>query len=66
MEAQVAEKRKKDVPYKEYLNDLIINPVISDNQQFDEAVVRSMESNIIMRNFISNLIEEIEKGNIWI
>lgn len=62
MEAQVAEKRSQDVPYKEYLNNLIINPNISDVQQFEDAVVRSMQSNGIMRDFTSRLIEEISKA----
>ena len=62
MEAQVAEKRKQDIPYKEYLNNLITNPNISDNNQFEDAVIRSMESNGIMRDFTTNLVEEISKA----
>jgi len=61
MEKQVAEKRIQDIPYKEYLNSLIANPTISDNQQFDDAVIRSMQSNGIMKDFVSNLVEEISK-----
>ena len=61
MEAQVAEKRKQDIPYKEYLNNLIDNPIISDNQQFEDAVIRSMQSNGIMKNFTSSLVEKISE-----
>ena len=61
MEAQVAEKRKQDIPYKEYLNNLIANPTISDNQQFEDAVIRSMQSNGIMKNFTSSLVEKISE-----
>lgn len=62
MEAQVAEKRKQDIPYKEYLNNLITNPTISDNQQFQNAVIRSMQSNGIMKDFTSNLVEKISEA----
>ena len=62
MEAQVAEKRKQDIPYKEYLNNLIDNPTISDKQQFENAVIRSMESNGIMKNFTSSLVEKISEA----
>ena len=62
METQVAEKRKQDIPYKEYLNNLINNPIISDNQQFENAVIRSMESNGIMKNFTSSLVEKISEA----
>ena len=62
IEAQVAEKRKQDIPYKEYFNNLIDNPTISDNQQFENAVIRSMESNSIMKNFTSNLVEKISEA----
>ena len=62
MEAQTAEKRQQDVPYKEYLNNLIANPNIINNQQFEDAVQRSMQSNGIMKNFTSSLVEEISKA----
>lgn len=62
MEAQVAEKRKQYIPYKEYLNNLIANPTISDNQQFEDAVIRSMQSNGIMKNFTSSLVEKISEA----
>ena len=61
MEAQVSEKRKQDIPYKEYLNNLISNPTISDNKQFEDAVIQSMKSNNIMKNFTSNIVEEISR-----
>ena len=61
MEAQVAEKRIQDIPYKQYLKDLVANPNISNNQQFEDATIRSMESNSIMNDFTSSLVEEISK-----
>lgn len=62
MEAEIAEKRKQDIPYKEYLKILIVDPNISDNQQFEDAVIRSMQSNSIMKAFASSLVEEISKA----
>lgn len=61
MKVQVLEKRNKDIPYKEYLNSLIVNPAISNNQQFEDAAVRSMESNQIMKDFTSKIVEEISE-----
>ena len=61
IEAQVSEKRQQDVPYKEYFNNLVINPNISNMQQFEDAVVRSMQSNGLMMNFATNLVNEIYK-----
>jgi len=59
MEAQVAEKRKQDIPFKKYFNDLIDNPDITDNEAFQTAVERSMQSNGIMRKFIGDISEKI-------
>lgn len=61
LEAQAAEKRDQDIPYKEYFNNLISNPVISDNKQFEDAVMRSMQSNGIMKGFTSSLVEKISE-----
>ena len=61
IEAQVAEKRKQDIPYKEYFNNLVANPTISDNRQFEDAVIRSMESNGLMKDFTSSLIGKISE-----
>lgn len=61
MEAQVAEKRIQDIPYKQYLKDLVANPNISNNQQFEDAAIRSIQSNSIMNDFTSSLVEEISK-----
>jgi len=61
IEAQVAEKRRQDIPYKEYLASLITNPNITDSQQFEDAVIQSMKSNGIMKNFTNALVEEISK-----
>ena len=62
LEAQVAEKRQQDVPHREFLNGLIANPSTFDSQKFGDAVIRSMQSNGIMKDFISRLIEEISKA----
>lgn len=62
LEAEVAEKRKQDIPYREYLNNLIANPTISDNQQFEDAIIRSMQSNGIMKDFISSLVKKISEA----
>ena len=59
MEAQVLEKRKKDIPYKEYFNNLIENPEISDTEEFESAVLRSMQSNGVMRKFVDGICEKI-------
>ncbi len=61
VEAQVAEKRRQDIPYKEYLASLIANQNIIDNKQFEDAVIQSMKSNAIMKNFTNSLVEEISK-----
>ena len=62
LEAQVAKQRAEDIPYKEYLNNLINNPVIVDYKQFEDAVVRSMQSNGIMRSFATKIVEEISSA----
>ena len=62
LQAQVMEQRKQDIPHKDYLNNLLENPTISDKQQFENSVVRSMESNGLMRNFTSNLVEKISEA----
>jgi len=59
MEAQVAEKRKQDIPYNEYFNNLINNPLITDENQFEAAAIRSMQSNGIIRKFIEQLFEKL-------
>ena len=59
MEAQVAEKRKQDIPYKEYFKTLINNPQITDQAEFESAVIRSMQSNRVMREFVENLCDKV-------
>lgn len=59
MEAQVAGKRKQDIPYKDYFNNLIENPEILDQEEFNSAVVRSMQSNSVMRKFVDTICEKI-------
>ena len=61
IEAQVANKRKQDIPYTEYLTSLITNPIISNNKQFEDAVIQSMRSNGIMKKFTSTLVEEVSR-----
>jgi hypothetical protein len=61
MEAQVAEKRQQDIPFKQYLKDLVNNPRIFDENAFESATIRSMQSNGIIREFVSNLIEKISE-----
>ena len=58
-EAMVLEKRTKDVPYKQYFNNLVENPIVTDEKQFEDATIRSMQSNEIIRIFMSNLIDKI-------
>ena len=61
LEAQVAEKRKADIPYRQYFSNLLVNPLINDKEQFENSVIQSMQSNEIMRDFVSNLVGEISK-----
>lgn len=61
LQAQVEERRREDIPYREYLNGLVANPNISDNQQFENAVIRSMQSNDLMKEFTSGLVREVFK-----
>ena len=63
MEAQVAEKRQQDIPFRQYIKDLVNNPRIFNEDAFESATIRSMQSNGIIREFVDNLIEKIsEKG----
>ena len=59
MEAQVAEQKRKDIPFNEYFNQLIENPEITDEEQFQDAVIRSMQSNKVMRNFVEKLCDKV-------
>ena len=62
LEYQREQQIKQDITYQKYLNNLIENPNVEDFQQFENAVVRSMESNEVMRKFASNMVEEISKA----
>lgn len=59
MEAQVAEQRRTDIPFNEYFDSLIENPEITDEGQFKEATIRSMQSNKVMRNFVEKLCDKV-------
>ena len=59
MEAQVAEQKRKDIPFNEYFDSLIENPEIVDEEQFQDAVVRSMQSNRVMRKFVEKLCDKV-------
>jgi hypothetical protein len=61
LEAQVKERREADIPFNQYLDSLISNPVITDEQRFEDAVFRSMQSNGVMEKFVNNLINEISQ-----
>ena len=59
LEATVAEKRKEDLPNEKYFDALAESLTITDEEQFETAVARSMQSNRIMRDFTSNLVGKI-------
>ncbi len=59
LEATVAEKRKEDLPHEKYFDALDESLTITDEEQFETAVARSMQSNRIMRDFTSNLVGKI-------
>ena len=59
LEAQVAEKRKADIPYKEYFSNLINNPNITDINEFEAATIKSMQSNSIINKFIEELFDKL-------
>ncbi len=59
LEATVAEKRKEDLPHGKYFDALAESLTITDEEQFETAVARSMQSNRIMRDFTSNLVGKI-------
>ena len=59
LEAMVTKRRNEDIPYREYFNNLVNNPDITNAKQFENATIRSMQSNEIMREFVSSLIYKI-------
>lgn len=59
LEANVAEKRKEDLPHEKYFDALAESLTITDEEQFEAAVARSIQSNRIMRDFTSNLVGRI-------
>ena len=60
LQARVEEQRRTDTPYKEYFSNLLENPHIENEQDFENAVVRSMQSNGLIRKFVDGLIDKIE------
>ena len=61
LEAQVLEKKQTDKPFKEYFENLISTHTIADEKEFEQAVLRSMESNGLIQIFVNNLVNEITK-----
>ena len=59
LEAQVAEKRMQEKPFTEYLNDLVLNPTITDDTVFENAVIKGMQSKQILKQFMENLTTKI-------
>ena len=59
VEAQVFARKQADIPFNQYLDGLVDRPVIEDEQQFLDAVMRSMQSNSVMEKFINKLTEKI-------
>ena len=59
IEAQVFARKQTDIPFNQYLDSLVDSPVIEDEQQFLDAVMRSMQSNSVMERFINKLTEKI-------
>ena len=59
VEAQVFASKQADIPFNQYLDGLVDSPIIEDEQQFLDAVMRSMQSNSVMEKFINKLTEKI-------
>ncbi len=59
IEAQVFARKQADIPFNQYLDGLVDSPIIEDEQQFLDAVMRSMQSNSVMEKFINKLTEKI-------
>ena len=59
VEAQVFARKQADIPFNQYLDGLVDRPIIEDEQQFLDAVMRSMQSNSVMEKFINKLTEKI-------
>ena len=61
MEAQVAEKKQQDIPFRQYLRDLVTNPRIFDENAFASATIRSMQSNGIIKEFVENVVDKVNQ-----
>ena len=59
IEAQVFARKQADIPFNQYLDGLVDSPIIEDEKQFLDAVMRSMQSNSVMEKFINKLTEKI-------
>ena len=59
LEAQVSEKRRADIPYMKYFEELVNNPIILDEKQFEDAVIYSMQSNGVIQKFMNDLLDKI-------
>jgi len=58
-EAMVSERKKEDMPHKEYFKNLVDNLEISDEKEFESAINRGMQSNSIMNTFILDLMNKL-------
>ena len=61
MQVQVAEQIEQDKPHKAYFNSLANNPKVQSKERFDAAIQRSMQSNRLMREFVSSLRDKISE-----
>ena len=59
LEAQVAQRKQTDIPFKEYFENLLETQVIINEKEFEEATIRSMQSNGLIKTFINGLIDKI-------
>lgn len=59
LEAQVLEGKRIDLPYIEYFKKLIENPIINNEKEFSDSVMRAMQSNRIIQIFYNEFIEKL-------
>ena len=59
LEAQVMKRKQTDAPFKNYFKNLAKYPNITDQKEFEEATIRSMQSNGLIKNFMFDIKSEI-------
>ena len=59
LEAQISEKRAQDKIVTEYLNDIIKNLSISEENTFENAIIKGMQSKQILKQFMESLKTKI-------